>query len=624
MRRATVSAIAIACLTTLTAPARAGDLTNWTTIPLPSDIQGNPNVIGTSITFQTTNHVHLWSGISKRWTSVPIVNGISFFEQYNDYVVFRDGNLVHAWSTHEDIVHTLSVTATASIQSGPVTSSWVTLVVDGTQAWGFSAFRGGWTPLTLSQPNPTLYASRIIALIQDGATIHAFSAFHGTFVPVVAEALASPAIGGEIGLACSPGIFRGFSPHQNTWSVQSFPGLTSATPRNGFGYATVNATMLAYSSYTGGFATYTANASISGVQSADDVLGFADGNDVVCYGAGAGAFAVRNAPGATLQLGLHYLMVNEPGAVTPFSGLTSSFGPTLNGNLAVGAHDVVAYAYDGAQLQGYSAMTNAWVPAPSPVFSSPPVLVKGAVVVPHAGSYDAMSARYSQWINLPVSQSGAYLAPSTGSNFIAFTDSGGTSISVFDSRLDRFASLQGTGPLTVKTSRHTAIARDAQYAYGFGQPSGRWDTVELQSPVVVHDVASEAGYVMTESELHTYSSRGSLTYEGRFPEFTRILALGNTLWLHQTGPAGSAVVMMLGLAPAWIPVSLQSGHLFIDPSLLLTFPLATTIPASGLLHLPIAIPQDPVLSGIGVHLQNAVLPPVGPYFLSTSVSPALF
>ena len=72
--------------------------------------------------------------------------------------------------------------------------------------------------------------------------------------------------------------------------------------------------------------------------------------------------------------------------------------------------------------------------------SSSPALVKSAVVLPHSGSYEAMSARYSHWIDLPVTMSNAYLAPSTGSNFIAFLDSSGTSIAVFDSRLDRFLS----------------------------------------------------------------------------------------------------------------------------------------------------------------------------------------
>jgi len=603
---------------------RAADLNNWTTIPLPADIQGTPNVIGTSITFQTTNDMFLWSGVSKRWTQVPIVSGITFFEQYNDYVVFQDGNLIHAWSTREDVVQTLTVSPSAVIKSGPVTSSWVTIVVDGTSAWGFSAFRGGWTPLALSQPNPQLFASRITALIDDGNTLHAFSAFHGTFVSVIADASAAPLIGGEIGAACSPGIFRGYSPHQNTWTVTPVPGLTDVTAKNGFAYAVLANDVFAYSSYTGNAAAHTASSAISSLGSADDVLGFSDGNAIVCYGAGTGAFTSRNAPGASLQFGLHFAIVTEPSSITPFSGLLGAFGPSLPGSFTVATHDVVAYALGATQLYGYSAMENDWVPAPSAAFAIPPVMVKGSLVVPYAGSYSAMSARSSQFIDLPVALTGAYIAPTTGANFIAFHDATGASLSIFDSRLDRFAPLQGVGPLDVKTSRHTAIARDTQFAYGFGQPSGRWDAVALTSPVQVHDVASEAGYVMTDTELHTYSSLGSLSYEGRFPEFTRILPLGNTLWLHQSGPPGSAIVMMIGLQPAWLPVSLQSGHLFIDPTVLLTFPLATTIPANGLLHLPISIPQDPVLSGLGPHLQNAVFPPTGPYFLSTSVAPAIF
>lgn len=604
--------------------AHAGHHDNWSTIPVPADLQGNPNVIGTSITFQTTNHVHLWSGITKRWTQLPIVSGISFFEQYNDYVVIRDGNRIHAWSTREDIVRTLDVSPSAVIKSGPVTSSWVTLVVDGTQAWGFSAFRGGWFPLTLSQPNPTLFASRITALIRDGSTIHAFSAFHDSFVSTVADPSVAPQIGGEIGLASSPGTFRGYSPHQHVWTVVPFAGAAGSVAKNGFGYAVDGATMLAYSSYTGAATTLVASAPITGIQSADDVLAFNDGNTAVCYAAGSGSFATRNAPTASFQFGLHFLIVTEPGAATPFSGLTGGFGATLAGTHSIATHDVVAYAYDGATLHGYSAMTNTWAQAPSAAFSTPPVMVKGSLVVPYSSGYEAMSARYGQWIPLASSLANAYLAPTNGANFIAFTDANGTSLAMFDSRLDRFNPLSGNAALTVKTSRHTAIAHDGGHAYGFGQPTGRWDAIELHAPVAVHDVASEAGYVMTDTELHTYSSQGSLSYEGRFPEFTRILPLGNTLWLHQVGEPNSAIVTLLGLAPAWLPVSALQGTLFIDPTFLITLPLPVTIPADGILHLPIAVPQDPVLSGIGVHLQNAVLPPSGGYYLSSSVAPAIF
>lgn len=605
-------------------PSRADDLNNWVTIPAPSDMQGPPNVIGTSITFQTTSDMHLWSGVSKRWTQVPIVSGISFFEQYNDYVIFRDGNSIHAWSTREDVVQTLTVSPSAAIKSGPVTSSWVTLVVDGTQAWGFSAFRGGWTPLTLSAPNPTLFASRITAVIKDGTTLHAFSAFHGTFVTLPADAAASPIIGGEVATACSPGIFRGFSPHQNTWNVVPFSGLTAATAKNGFAYSTVGNSILAYSSYTGATATYAAGSTISGVQNTDDAIGFFDGNDVVCYGAGSGTFSVRNAPGATLQFGLHFAIVSEPGKVTPFSGLLGAFGPTLNGTYSVTTHDVVGYALSATELYGYSAMKNVWVQAPSAAFASPPVLVKGSLVIPYNNAYEAMSARYDHFVNLQTSLTGSYLAPTTGANFLAYFDGSGQTVAVFDSRLDRFALVQGLAPLALKTSRHTAIAHDGVKGFGFGQPTGRWDEVELHSAVAVHDVASEAGYILTGTEFHTYSSLGSLSYEGRFPEFTRILALGNTLWLHQAGPPGSAVVMLVGLNPTYMPVSLLNGTLFIDPTFLLTYPLPVTIPADGLLHLSLPLPQDPVLSGLGPHLQNAVIPPSGNYFLSTSVAPAIF
>ncbi len=597
------------------------DLNNWRTIPAPTITTTPINAIGTTVTYLTPTDAHLYSGITKEWTVLPLSAAPTFYEQYNSYVVIRDGNEIHGFATRQGVVDTITVSPAAVIVSGPISSSWVTLVSDGTMAWGFSGFRGEWVPLALSQPNPTMSARRYCGLLQDGNTVYGFSAYWATFVPIVADAQAVILTEEEVGTAHSPSVFRAFSVHQNNWGTQAFNTQTLWALTAGFAIAASGNTVVAFSGLTGNLATYTASSPVATIFNDEMVAAVIDGPNVACYSAGQGAFASMAASSPSIVTEYEYLFVVEPTQVTPFSALTGAFGATLAGSYALLTNEVIAYADAGTSGFAYSPILNTWTAAPAVAPIAAPVLVRSAIVLPHSTGFSCLSARYGTWVDQPTTQLGVFLAPPNTATILIFD--AGDVLHVFDSRLNRFATEAGQGPLSAQVNRHTALAHDASFAYGFGQPTGRWDVVPINGPVVTFDIASSIGFVETASELHVYCVQGSFSYEARFPEFSRATKLGTTMHLYQTAPAGSGIVMMAGLFPTYVDLGSQ-GILNIDPSVLFVQALPVLVPASGRLEIPVPLPIDPALVGLQPHLQNIIFPPNDAPYLSTSVSPILY
>lgn len=619
---AITTAIAITCFPASTATAQPPS--NWTTITAPADQATGTNAIGTSVTFQSTGGVHLYSGVTKQWTFQPVAT-LDLLFQANDYVVIRDGNSLHGFSTRRGTVETITTSGSPTIVSGPASSSWVTLVADGTQAYGFSAFLGTWVPLTLSAPNPTMIANRLVGMILDGSTVYAFSAHHGTFVPVAADPSAQLVVvgEGEVATAHSANTFRAFSAQQNNWGTHAISTATGLQ-QNEFAMAWSGSTLVAFSGLSGTLATYSASAPISGVSGAEGVAAFIDGSTTVCYGSGRGTFVTRPATSPSFLFDYHLAMVIEASGVTPFSALLGAFGTTLPGSYVISSNDDIAYADGSPNDFAYSPILNTWIQAPNVTVVGGPVLVRNSVVLPFNGGYHALSARHGDWVSLGSSLLASYSAPANGSTFIAF-DSGGTVLSVFDARLDRWATIQGAAPFSVKISRHTAMAHDGVTAFGFGQPNGEWHSIPLTGTPTM-DTASSIGVVKHGTEISVYSVMGSLSHVGRFPEFTQAVNLGNTLRMHQVAPPGSALVMLLGIEPTRIELGALLGNLYIDPAFLLTFPLGQTVGPTGVLELAFPLPANqPALVGLQPQIQNVVLPPNGatPWFTS-SVAPILF
>ncbi|MCC7065594.1 MAG: hypothetical protein IT456_22505 [Planctomycetes bacterium] len=597
---------------------------NWTTITMPANATTAPNSIGTTTTFLTTNSVYLYSGVTKEWTVIPVAAPAPIF-QANDYCIVRDGNLIHGFSSHTGTVSTITTSGSPAIVSGSASSSWVTLVAEGTQAWAFGAFHGQWETVTLSQPNPLLLANRLTGLVQDGNTVYGVSAHHGTFVPVAADASALLSVlgEGEVGTANSPDILRGFSAQQNTWAVQSVPGSTGAYQQNEYAMMWAGNQIWAYSGLTGTMASYTANQPISGVTGAEGVAAFLDGTDTVLYGSGRGQFVARQVSGPGIVFDYHLALLDEGTQVTPFSGITGAFGATLPGNFLFSTSDEIAYATDGANSYAYSPILNTWTPAPITLPNSVS-LVRSSVVLGDASGYWALSARRGQWVFQASGLPGQFQAPTSGATFAA-VDGVGETLHVFDSRLSRWATVTGQAPLTVRISRHTIMAHDGSTAFGFGQPTSEWFAQPLTTAPSSFDTASSIGTVRHGNELSVYCVQGSFSYTGRYPEFTQAVNLGNTMRMHQVAPPNSFLLFLVAFGGGYLDVRpTVDGIVFVDPASTTTLFWPQAVDGDGILDMVFPIPNNPAFAGLQLHMQNLVLPPTGQPWLSSSVAPIVF
>jgi hypothetical protein len=179
--------------------------------------------------------VWLTRGITKKWTILPVANPTPIF-QANDYCIIRDGNLIHGYASHTGRVDTITTSGSADRGRGPSCSSWVTLVADGTQAWGLRRLpRPMGTALLSRSRDPTMVSNRLIGLLRDGSTAYGLSAHYGTFVPVAADPSAVLALVGEAGSrhgATARVVLRAFSAQQNTWGVQAVPGTATMLQQN--------------------------------------------------------------------------------------------------------------------------------------------------------------------------------------------------------------------------------------------------------------------------------------------------------------------------------------------------------------------------------------------------------
>ncbi len=595
---------------------------NWTTITLPAGATAFDS-IGTTTTFRTATDVWLYSGITKQWTTIAAPATATVF-QANDYVVVRDGNTFHGFASHVGTVDTITAVGSPLVVSGPSSSSWVTLVADGSLVYAFGAFNGAWQSAPIATSAPLMVANRLIAEIDDGVTIYGLSAHYGLLVPTPSSAGTTLSVLGEAEIgtahAAASGTFRAFSAQQNTWTTATLPTGFSTAQSNEIAMAWSGAQIWGCSGLTGQLTSYVAQAAIGTVSTSEGTAAFVDGSNAVCYGSGRGVFMTLPAVAPTFLHEYHFLFVQDGTTSTPFSAVTCTFGaPLTSGPFAVTTNDAAAYATNGSSAWVYGPIRNHWDPAPT-IAGAQITVVRDSVVIAHPTGYEAWSARHGNWRSLTTSQTLNYQAP-TNSSTILVTD--GFTLHVFDARLDRWASVTGVGPMTTRISRHNAMAHDGSFGYGFGQPSGEWWVEPLTAVPTAFDTASSIGTLRHGNELSVYSVQGSFTYMGRYPEFTQAINLGNTLRMHQSAQAGSVLLLIAGSAPGHLAIP-GFGTLYIDPATAYGIVWPSLVDADGYLDMNITLPNNPSLAGAQLHLQNLVLQPAGSPWLSNSVAPILF
>ncbi len=431
---------------------------NWTTITLPATA-ASINSIGTTVTFRTATDVWLYSGITKQWTTIAVPATATVF-QANDYVVVRDGNTFHAFASHIGTVDTITTVGSPLVVSGPASSSWVTLVADGSLVYAFGAFNGAWQSAPIATSAPQMVANRLIAEIDDGVTIYGLSAHYGLLVPTPSSAGSTLTVLGEaeVGTAHAPaaGTFRAFSAQQNAWTIATLPTGFSTMQSNEVAMAWSGNQIWGASGLTGTLASYTAQGPIGTVSISEGTAAFVDGALAVCFGSGRGAFATLPAAAPTFVQRYHYAFVQDGAVSTPFSAVTSSFGaPLTGGPFTFTTNDAAAYATNGTSGSAYSPILNRWDPVPA-IAGAQVAVVRDSVVLAHANGFEAWSARYGHWRSLATAPGATFQAPTTSSTTLV-TD--GLTLHVFDARLDRWASVTGVATMTTRISRQSPLKR---------------------------------------------------------------------------------------------------------------------------------------------------------------------
>jgi hypothetical protein len=348
----------------LTASALAGDVASWVSIPTPQDITVSPSARGTTAMFQTSSAVHLFSGITKQWTVLPAAS-VVFAEQYHSHAIVHDGGQLHGFGSRQGVVDTVAVSSAVQLFNGPINSCWVTFALDGSTLHAFSGFRGEWVTLQMQSSSPSIEVTGSVGLVRDGAMVYAFSAHHGMFVPIAADAQASLQVATEVATAHSAGVFRAFSPQQNEWRTAPFVSTGANVVRSAFAFAQHSGGLIAFSGLSGTLALFDSSSPLGAIESDTAVAAFELGNDVVCYGAGRGAFAVLpGAAGAQFALDGDLALVTTSSGVTPYSAIHGAFGATLPGSYVVFTNESIAYA-DGTNDFAYSPLLNEWIAAPA-------------------------------------------------------------------------------------------------------------------------------------------------------------------------------------------------------------------------------------------------------------------
>ncbi len=593
----------------------------WNTIPLATG-QGQIQARGTSLTVRKTNEVLFYSGILKRWTSIPITSN-AIVTTHNAYAIVEDGTKVYGWSSRQGTVDTITVTATRKVIPGPLSANWVTIVHDGRKIWGFSGFRGRFVPLTVLKSTPAIAVGHVGAVVHDGVRAYGFGAGSGTWTTTTAPGTTTTAAAaGNVGILTDATRVFAFAAGADRWASTTL--TSTANPIWGRGYVLwKNGNVVtAFSGHLGTFATHKASA-VPSVNTGRHVAVVADGDTLACYAATQGVFRTVKLTGPTVQVNseLAILSSTTDKKVLGFSGVTGRFSPALSGTFTVSLNESVAYASATPFAYGYSPILDRWIKSPELSSSvSGVTMLRDAVVLKRSGGFTAFASREPRWVRLAASGSATLQLPRRGRGATLLVVDG-AKLHAWDSKYARWVSVRTGTTRSFALYRLVALAEDGANAYGFSLFNNRWESVPLQEKVLAIVANSSIGFVQTTKHLHTYSAHGSFSRISRFPEFSRFQLRGRNMRLIQAAAGNSVAVTLLGSGPGSVATPL--GTLHLDPFKPIFVLGARIVPSDGRLDYTIPIPGDPTLGGKALHLQNLIVPPSNRIYLTNSVVPVI-
>ena len=261
-----------------------------------------------------------------------------------------------AYCTRTGVASSLIVSPVAVLTNGPASSSWVAVVVDGNQAWGYGAFAGVWAPLTLASATPQVVAGNNTLLIYDGVQIHALSSFTSTWSSVTpTEPIIGLQAGGFLGFGWGATTVWGFSNHKLQWTPYSFAAIGTPIIRDNYGvFNSLGTDFLFYSAITETFVQHT-TLSAAGLTSGQNTAAISDGSTVYLYASPKGVLVPLpvSAPSPILYSNSEWIIVDDAGALTAFSGVRGALAAPLPGTFTVAGNEDVAFA-TGTTSYAYS------------------------------------------------------------------------------------------------------------------------------------------------------------------------------------------------------------------------------------------------------------------------------
>lgn len=594
------------------AVAQTADGSYWSEYAKPAGVT-NVRGLGTQMLIETPTAYHFFSGLHRTWVVHPVTSP-QILGFTNSYCLFRDGNAVYGYSTRSGRVAALPTSGSISVSIGTASSSWTAYVLDGSTVNAFSGFFGDFVPLTVTAV-PTLSVSSHIVMCTDGANVSCFSAFYGNWVttPNRGSMRIDTWRNGSLVQFSGPDEVAAFSAYTNQWtSTLAFPASIPNTFDGRDGYASLSVSggvdRLWFSALHGEFlftmmpvgtATQLGPNCAMLVTPAGLVYGYSPAQSALTNIPVAGPASVTVASGSFGSYG----MVDDGATLQAFSGMTATVAATpfyIASTLQFG--DTAAFATGPGGLGfAYSALRGQWTQAPLVAHTALNANFE-CIVRTVPGGYEAFSARTGTFAML--NSTGNLTAPAQGA-IAAVVDA--TGIDVFDPRYGRWVR-QATGASpAMGLFRLLGIGRDAAGTQGYAYSlfTNAWETKNLQGTYQASTVNSSLGYITTSSHYYVYTANGSLSTFARFPEFSRLVTLGNPIVHINAGNPGSFVVALLSLNEAELPT--PYGVLRVDPNPFV-LPLGF-VPVDGLLNSPIATPNTPSLRGIEIFMQDLLLKP---------------
>lgn len=598
----------------------------WSEYPVPAG-ESAFRSIGTLAYSVTPTAIHFYSGLHRQWLVQPVTSAI-VHGTANAYCLFQDGNDFHAYCTRTHRVASITTSGSASWSIGSPQSSWTCYVQDGNTVYGWSGFLGQWVPLTVQGNLHTVAVNSHSLLVADDVNLYGFSAFFGDWVATPNRSGGQYAAlrSGAVATYSAPDETVCFSAYQNTWNRnQSFVDPQSALRADQEGYLALrnngDRDVLWYSTMTG---TFEETHEPVGV-----VASFA--RNCAIYSSPTGTFGYAPTQGTLVPLpGLNpnplvvmasgnfgsYGFVDDGVQTLAFSGLTGTFAATPT---------YTQFAYQLGDAAGiaevatgggyaYSAMLGQWFAAPATTSLVSTVSYE-AVVRQTANGFEAFSARSGAW--RPLVSTGYRVGGGAGSLIVVMD---GQTAQAFDPILDEWVGQPVSANATANVFRLTGIVYDDAEAFGYSLFTHSWDRIALQDPPSTAAANSSIAYVNTGNHHYVFTANGSLSNFSRFPEFSRFVVRGGRLEHLQCGNPGAFVVGLFGFQGG--RSTTPYGTLYLEPN-----PIAITlglVPAHGQLRASIPVPNDPVWSGLVMHMQDFVVRPNGTAFLSNHQAPYLW